>query len=111
MEKIDNKLNLEKETAQGVAPEEFKKVELEEVKKVVTPALTDGQLDNIAKSMKEVFAAMEKVRIRIPVDKMNKDDLIVPVCVNGYIYQIERGKYVEVPQTIADILENAGYLG
>ena len=97
------KLNIEKDNVQETI--------VEEVKKVVTPALTDGQLDNIAKSMKEVFAAMPKVKIRIPIDKQNKDDLIVPVCVNGYIYQIERGKSVEVPETIADILENAGYLG
>ena len=83
----------------------------EEVKKVETPNLTDSQLDKMAEGMKKVFAQMEKTKVRIPIDKNNPKDLIVPVCVNGYIFQIERGKSVEVPVTIAEILEESGYLG
>jgi hypothetical protein len=30
------------------------------------------------------------------------------VCLNGYIYQIQRGVEVEVPQSIYDILDEAG---
>lgn len=84
---------------------------IEEVKKVVTPPLTDGQLDKMAEGMKKELAKMEKVKVRIPVDKHNKADLVVPVCINGYIFQIERGKSVEVPSEVARILEDSGYLG
>jgi len=82
-----------------------------DIEKKVTPLVTDGQLDNEAKGMKAEFAKMAKVKVRIPIDKLNPKDLVVPVCVNGYIFQIERGKSVEVPETIAQILEESGYLG
>lgn len=82
-----------------------------EKKKVETPRYTDNQLDNMAKGMKEEFDKMEKVKVRIPIDKQNKEDLVVPVCINGYIFQIERGVSVEVPSVVYDILEEAGYLG
>ena len=88
-----------------------KENETEKVKKVETPNFTDNQLDNMAKGMKAIFDEMEKVKIRIPIDKQNPKDLIVPVCINGYIFQIERGKMVEVPQTVYDVLEESGYLG
>lgn len=60
-------------------------------------------------SVKELLGKQKKVRIRIPVDKLNKKDTFVPVSVNGYIFQIQRGIAVEVPETVANILENAGY--
>ncbi len=57
------------------------------------------------------LAKSPKVRIRLPVDKLNKEDVVVPVCINGYTYQIKRGEWVEVPQEVARILEEAGYMG
>lgn len=51
-----------------------------------------------------------KVRIKIPIDKQNTTDLTVPVSVNGHVYQIKRGEYVEVPAVVAEILEGAGYI-
>lgn len=55
-------------------------------------------------------AAEQKVTIRIPVDKQNKSDLVVPVCINGRKYHIKRGETVEVPEVVADILAGAGYI-
>lgn len=65
----------------------------------------------------------KRTKVRIPRDPfMNKaEDLkdlknnkpvddSVPVQVNGKIYQIQRGVEVEVPQVVADILEESGYL-
>lgn len=50
------------------------------------------------------------VKIRLPKEK-NEDGMnFVPVCINGKITQIKRGETVEVSQTIANILEEAGYL-
>lgn len=57
------------------------------------------------------LAKGKKVRIRLPIDKLNKEDVIVPVCINGYTYQIKRGEWVEVPEEVARILEEAGYMG
>lgn len=51
-----------------------------------------------------------RVRIKIPVDPLNKEDSFIPVGINGYIYQIKRGVAVEVPQTVAGILEDAKYI-
>ena len=53
----------------------------------------------------------KKVRIRLPKDKLNKEDVVVPVCINGYTYQIKRGEWVDVPEEVARILEEAGYMG
>jgi predicted Mrr-cat superfamily restriction endonuclease len=65
----------------------------------------------VEKETGKALSEQKKVRVRIPADKLNKHDVVVPVCVNGYTYQIKRGEWVEVPQTVADILEQAGYLG
>lgn len=65
----------------------------------------------VEKATGKALSEQKKVWVRIPADKLNKHDVVVPVCVNGYTYQIKRGERVEVPQTVADILENAGYLG
>lgn len=65
----------------------------------------------VEKQTGAALAEENKVRIRLPADKLNREDVVVPVCVNGYTYQIKRGEWVNVPQTVADILERAGYLG
>lgn len=50
------------------------------------------------------------VRIKIPVDPLNPKDLVVPVMINGYIWEIKRGETVDVPEEVANILENAKYI-
>lgn len=71
--------------------------------------LTEGQMDVITKTTGEMLAEQPKVKIRLyqakPPEKPLPDET---VCVNGYIYQIKRGEYVEVPETVAKILEEAG---
>jgi len=75
-----------------------------------TPKYTDGQLDEMAKVAGVEVNKQEKVKIRIPIDPLNKTDLIVPVVINGYLWQIEKGKSVEVPENVAEILSEAGYI-
>lgn len=53
---------------------------------------------------------VEKVKVTIPKDPVNKNDSFVPVSINGYIYQIKRGEEVEVPKEVARILKEAGYI-
>lgn len=50
------------------------------------------------------------VRIKIPVDPQNPKDLVVPVMINGYLWKINRGETVEVPEQVANILEEAKYI-
>lgn len=44
------------------------------------------------------------VKIKIPLTKTEKED--VYVAVNGKSYLIKRGEYVEVPASVAEVLEN-----
>lgn len=78
--------------------------------KVETPKFTDGELDEMAKETGKEVNEQGKVKIRIPLDPLNKTNLIVPVIINGYMWSIERGKSVEVPENVADILSEAGYI-
>ena len=68
--------------------------------------LLDPETEKIAKAL----AAQPKVRVRIPKNELNEDDRVVPVSVNGYNFFINRGESVEVPQTVAELLEGAGYI-
>ena len=44
------------------------------------------------------------VKIKLPKTRNEKDD--VYVAVNGRSYLIKRGEYVEVPASVAEVLEN-----
>jgi hypothetical protein len=44
------------------------------------------------------------VRIKLPKTRNEKDD--VYVAVNGKSYLIKRGEYVDVPASVAEVLEN-----
>ena len=57
-----------------------------------------------------LLAKQPKVKIRIPLHPLNEEDRMVPVCVNGYSYYLKRGETIEVPKTVAEILENASYI-
>lgn len=50
------------------------------------------------------------VRIKIPVDPLNVGDVVVPVMINGYMWRINRGETVDVPEQVAKILEEAKYI-
>lgn len=54
--------------------------------------------------------AEKLVQIRLPKTENDDGMNFVPVCINGKITQIKRGETVEVSQTIANILTEAGYL-
>lgn len=48
--------------------------------------------------------APKKVKIKLPLTREEKDD--VYVCLNGKSYLIKRGKEVEVPAGVAEILQH-----
>ena len=49
------------------------------------------------------MATEKKVKIRLPLTRTEKDD--VYVAVNGKSYLIKRGEVVEVPESVAWVLE------
>jgi hypothetical protein len=57
---------------------------------------------------KAMLDAMPKVRVRIPEDPKDKSPVFVGY--NGHGMGINRGVFVEVPQVIADILAESGYI-
>lgn len=73
--------------------------------------MTDSQIDAMVKEFGAEMAKLPKVKIIVPIDPLNPKDEAVPVGINGYNYLIKRGVAVEVPETIAQILEESGYLG
>ncbi len=70
----------------------------------------DGGKMDPAEEAGKVLAAEPKVRVRIPMHPLNEEDRVVPVCVNGYNYFLNRGETVEVPETVAKLLEAAAYI-
>lgn len=60
-------------------------------------------------STKELLDKQKKVSIKIPLlDKDDKEP--VPVIINGYQYFIKKGERVEVPESVAKVLEDAGII-
>ncbi|WP_059049995.1 hypothetical protein [Paenibacillus senegalimassiliensis] len=57
-------------------------------------------------SYKAQLKKMKKVKLTIPEDPLNPDD-VVPVGWNGVIYAIPRGIEVEVPEVIRDIWQES----
>lgn len=70
----------------------------------------EKQMEEVMKDTKALLDEQKKVTVIIPVDSLNKQDKHVSVCINGYIYQIERGKQVEIPEGVALILTESGHL-
>ena len=64
-------------------------------------------IDEIAKRTKEDLKKYPLESIFIPIDEQNPGDDIFPVVLNGYTYQIPKGKKVKVPLPIYEIWEHS----
>ena len=90
---------------------------MEQTRKKTVTTITEAEIDRQAQEMKNPLHAMPQVKVRIPrissdPNRPNDLDKIpVPVTINGYTYSIKRGETVEVPEEVARILEESGYLG
>lgn len=58
----------------------------------------------MATTTKNETKSPKMVKIKIPLTKTEKED--VYVAVNGKSYLIKRGKTVEVPASVAEVLQN-----
>lgn len=85
--------------------------------------MSDGDIDQVTRSTAELLAEQpkRKIKLHLPQEEMAKlkaaqdNGKIVDwpyevVSINGHIFQIQKGKEVEVPQSVADVLEQAGLI-
>jgi len=75
-------------------------------------ASENTQMEQGVRDMKAVLDAQPKVRVKLyQVPKDSTDAELPPqvVQINGYIMYVPRGVSVEVPEEVANILEEAGY--
>lgn len=67
-----------------------------------------------------LWQAEPKIGLMIPIDPLNPASLVVPVNINGVVYRhtegarswpgVPRGKTVFVPESVAEVLVNSGYV-
>ena len=93
---------------------EMEKIESLEVKETKTEEIkeepkTVAQLDAEAKKWGKELAKEEKVKVKIK-SKTKGDVAPVPVGINGYFFWINKNETVEVPKSVAKILEEADYI-
>jgi hypothetical protein len=85
--------------------------------------ISDSEMDAITKSTAELLKEQPQVRIRLYLSPEEKKKLEASkasgknvewpsefVSVNGHSYQIQKGVDVDVPETVRDILEEAGLI-
>ena len=94
---------------------EIKNVESIEEKVVnTTESIENAKVDakhvEVAKQTARTIKSKKMVEVKIPVDPQNPRDLIVPVIINGYRWEIKRGEKVSVPEPVAKILEESKYI-
>lgn len=70
------------------------------------PATTDADLDRMATKTGEELSGQPRQKVRIPMIPGGDD--CVECCINGYNYMIKRGVSVELPESVVELLANAG---
>lgn len=60
---------------------------------------------------KGLLAAQKKESIFIPIDQLNPKDKALYAAINGYGFNIPKGREVEVPTSIAAMLRERGIIG
>lgn len=123
-EKIDENININEngEVTVNVTPEQLeilKNIEVEKEKLAKEKADVEARQKEISerelaqeskKTAKELKNTQKMVQITIPVSELNPHDTVVPVCINGYLWQIKRGEEVTVPEEVKNILKEAKYI-
>lgn len=71
-------------------------------------AMSESEIDALAQKVGKELAEQEKVEVRIP--KVQGEDEVVDVCLNGYVFRVKRGETVRVPKAIAEVLKNANLI-
>jgi hypothetical protein len=72
---------------------------------VVAPQVSKIPLVGKARAMRDQLASQPKVRVFIPLAPGEKQGVTQSVILNGYPLYIRKGEYVDVPKSVADVLE------
>jgi hypothetical protein len=64
----------------------------------------EAAFQKTANDMKDVLEAQKKVTIMVPYEPGEPKGTQLPVNINGYRVNVPKGVYVEVPQTVAEIV-------
>jgi hypothetical protein len=82
-------------------------------RKTEPETVSDAQLDQITRRTAEILADQPKRKVRLHQVPKGSSEKPLPdetVCINGHIYQIQRGVEVEVPESVYLVLEQASRL-
>ncbi len=67
-------------------------------------AAEEADFEKTKNDMKAMLDAQPKVRTFVPLENGEKLGEFLPVNINGYRLNVPKGVYVDVPQTVADII-------
>ncbi|KDE46296.1 UNVERIFIED_ORG: hypothetical protein BDK47_13327 [Anoxybacillus amylolyticus] len=85
--------------------------------------MSEKEMEVVTLNTAEELKNQEKVKVRLHLPPEQKQKLEAAmeqgkevqwpyqvVAINGYVYQIQLGKTVEVPKSVAEVLEQAGLI-
>lgn len=61
-------------------------------------------------STKEALANEKRITTIIPKSELNPNDIVIPVMINGYVMQVNRGVEVELPMSVYKAIKDGGYI-
>lgn len=67
----------------------------------------ESDFNKTVSDMKSLLAAQSKVRVLVPLESGEKLGEFLPVSINGYRLNVPKGVYVDVPQSVADIISES----
>lgn len=96
----------DKEGAEETDSEETKKESKDVLQETPTVSGTVPlPLGNKSRQMRDKLHAQKKVRVFIPLVAGEKQGVTQSVNINGYPMYIRKGEYVDVPESVAEVLE------
>jgi hypothetical protein len=100
--------NAPEETVSAPAPMPAPKAPVARVRSVAAGRAKEGRVDAAlrgrAQTTKDILDRQPKVRFMIPLDMGEKKGSYHEVQINGYILRIQKGVFVDIPQSVADLL-------
>lgn len=119
IQKVLEELKAVKQELKEVKENNSKKMTDDEVKEMLEKnkdifKLSKADLDAMNKetyqTTKEVLAKEKKITTIIPKSELNPNDIVIPVMINGYAMQINRGEEVELPESVYKAIKEGGYI-
>jgi len=119
IQEILEELKAVKQELKEVKENSSKKMTDDEVKEMLeknkdifklSKADLDAMNEETYQTTKEVLAKEKKITTIIPKSELNPNDIVIPVMINGYAMQINRGEEVELPESVYKAIKEGGYI-